>query len=269
MGTEGGMARDRSALERALDETLAGLPAGDGGAAREGVDWEWLGTGLKLGLERPEQARYLLELIADRDRDRGPAVDLAAEGRDGTPAIPVLSSVLARSAAMPPFERAEAGPVVTFGWASGLTPGEILAVGQVVIEMLAAGAPPDTGRGFGVAWDDGVRIPRRERDAMLREFTDLEIAVASVLAGRDLRADEPPPPPSGLGGLFSQLVSPRDRGQSQAAEAINRSGEPGRRGLVALWNAWVAMRYRALIPSPVFELLVRPWVTVVGPLPEP
>ena len=31
----------------------------------------------------------------------------------------------------------------------------------------------------------------------------------------------------------------------------------------------MAMRYRALIPPPTFELLVRPWVTVVGPLPEP
>ena len=30
----------------------------------------------------------------------------------------------------------------------------------------------------------------------------------------------------------------------------------------------MAMRYRGLIPSPTFELLVKPWVTVVGPLPE-
>ena len=28
------------------------------------------------------------------------------------------------------------------------------------------------------------------------------------------------------------------------------------------------MRYRGLIPAPTFELLVQPWVTVVGPLPE-
>jgi hypothetical protein len=29
------------------------------------------------------------------------------------------------------------------------------------------------------------------------------------------------------------------------------------------------MRYRTLIPRPTFVLLVHPWVTVVGPLPEP
>jgi hypothetical protein len=104
---------------------------------------------------------------------------------------------------------------------------------------------------------------------MFREFADLEISVGSVLIGRDLRAEEPKPPSRGLGGLFDHLVLPKGRLDSQAGEAINRSGDPGRRGLVALWNAWVAMRYRAIIPAPTFELLVRPWVSVVGPLPEP
>ena len=42
----------------------------------------------------------------------------------------------------------------------------------------------------------------------------------------------------------------------------------GRRGLVALWNVWMAMRYRTLIPQPTFDQLVHPWVTVVGPLPD-
>jgi hypothetical protein len=37
---------------------------------------------------------------------------------------------------------------------------------------------------------------------------------------------------------------------------------------VALWNAWVAVRYRTSIPQGTFDLLVKPWVTVVGPLPE-
>jgi hypothetical protein len=31
----------------------------------------------------------------------------------------------------------------------------------------------------------------------------------------------------------------------------------------------MAMRYRELIPAPMFELLVHPWVTVIGRLPEP
>jgi hypothetical protein len=104
---------------------------------------------------------------------------------------------------------------------------------------------------------------------MFREFADLEISVGSVLIGRDLRAQEPTPPSPGLGGLLDHLVLPKGRLDSRAGEAINRSGDPGRRGLVALWNAWVAMRYRAIIPAPTFELLVRPWVSVVGPLPEP
>jgi hypothetical protein len=183
--------------------------------------------------------------------------------------VPVASLLLARSAAMPAAERAEVGPEVVFGWAAGLTPGEILALGRVVGEMLASGAPQDVGRGFGIVWDAGVRIPRKERDAMLREFADLEIAAGSVLAGRDLRAEDVAPPSRGIGALFDQLVLPKNRLETQAGEAITRAGDPGRRGLVALWNAWVAMRYRALIPAQTFELLVRPWVSVVGSLPEP
>jgi hypothetical protein len=183
--------------------------------------------------------------------------------------VPVASLVLARSAALPAPERAAVGPEVVFGWATGLTPGQILALGRAVTQMVAAGATLDVGRAFGIAWDARVRIPRQEREAMLREFADLEISVGSVLMGRDLRAEEPPTPSRGLGALFDQLVVPRNRLESLAGEAINRSGDPGRRGLVALWNAWVAMRYRALIPAPTFELLVRPWVSVVGPLPEP
>jgi hypothetical protein len=280
MRTEGGdTARDRSALERALDEALAEHPGMDHDAAPGGTDLRWLGIGLRLGVARPAQARHLLEMIEGDDARRvgaaqGAAADVALAGDPDTAhaarsAVPVASLVLARSAAMPPSERAEVGPEVVFGWATRLAPGEILALGRVVTEMMAAGAPPEVGRGFGLAWDAGVRIPRKERDAMLREFADLEISVGSVLVGRDLRAEEPTPPSRGLGALFDQLVLPKNRLESQAGEVINRSGDPGRRGLVALWNAWVAMRYRAIIPAPTFELLVRPWVSVVGPLPEP
>jgi hypothetical protein len=277
---DGDTASDRSALERALDEALATLADTDRGAAPEVADLRWLGVGLRLGVEQPAQARHLLELIEGEDAGGTGAAPGAAEdvtpGRDPdageaprSAVVPVASLVLARSAAMPPAERAEVGPEVVFGWATGLAPGEILALGRVVAEMVAAGAPPDVGRGFGLAWDARVRIPRKERDAMLREFADLEISVGSVLVGRDLRAEEPAPPSRGLGAMFDQLVLPKNRLESQAGEVINRSGDPGRRGLVALWNAWVAMRYRAIIPAPTFELLVHPWVSVVGPLPEP
>ena len=49
---------------------------------------------------------------------------------------------------------------------------------------------------------------------------------------------------------------------------IEAAGRPAQMGLVALWNVWAAMRYRASIPQGTFEMLVKPWITVVGPLPE-
>jgi hypothetical protein len=91
--------------------------------------------------------------------------------------------------------------------------------------------------------------------------------VAEVLTGRDLRSVEAAPRPHGL-GAFAQLFAPRTQGPSAVAAAIDAAGDPGRRGLVALWNAWMAMRYRSAMPAPTFELLVRPWVTVVGRLPD-
>jgi hypothetical protein len=160
-------------------------------------------------------------------------------------------------------------PDVVLGWVAGLTPAEIVSLGRVVGDMLAAGSPANLGRGFGLAWDDGVRLPRRERTAMFREFAELQVSVGGVLAGHELRTGEPAPQPGGIGAIFGMLV-PRVRPEeSQAAAAVAAKGEAGRRGLVALWNVWVAMRYRSSIPRPLFELLVRPWVTVVGALPEP
>ena len=70
-----------------------------------------------------------------------------------------------------------------------------------------------------------------------------------------------------VGGLAC-LFSPRAQGPSAVAAAIEAAGDPGRYGLVALWNAWMAMRYRSAMPAATFELLVRPWVTVVGRLPD-
>lgn len=284
MQTDGGdTARAAQALELALDEALAELPAGDRGAAPEDVDYHWLRVGMWLGLERPESARHLLDLIGALDSDlaaqravgagdAAPAGGRGDGGPEGSGQVPLLSSLLVRSAAMSGPDRADAGPEVTFGWAGRLTRGQILTLGRTALEMLAAGDPPDIGRGFGLAWDGGVRIPRHELDAMFREFTELELTAASVLVGRDLRtggsAPRPASRPQGLGGLLGQLV-PRGRPEeSEAAAAIEASGEPGRKGLVALWNVWVANRYRTLIPQATFELLVHPWVTVVGPLPE-
>ena len=268
----------RDALDEALDEALAALPDEERGDAREPADYRWLAIGMRLGLDRPEQARHLLEMIATPEAARtapaaGDEAGGAGSGRPstggpgGSTGVPAASSLLARAAAMPPSDRANMGPEVTFGWAAGLTQREIRALGQVVQEMLTAGAPQDIGRGFGLAWNDGVKLPREELDAMFREFTELEITVGGVLAGRDLRVGEPAPR-RGLGALLNPLLARGLPGQAEAGAAMESSGEPGRRGLVALWNAWVAMQYRARIPAPTFELLVRPWVTVVGPLPE-
>ena len=252
---------DEPSLDAAIDDALAGLPDQDRAAARTPTDVHWLGIGIRLGLERPDEARQLLAMI---DAAAGtPAVEPPVDST----AVPVRSALLARDAAVPFAERASIGPNAMFGWAAMLTRGEVQLLGRVVHEMVATGAPADIGRGFGLAWDAGVRLPRRELDQLFREFTELEMTVASVLAGRDLRLE--PSLGSDRGGLLGQLIPRRRPGDAQAAAALESSGEPGKLGLVATWNAWIAMRYRGLIPAPTFELLVQPWVTVVGPLPEP
>jgi hypothetical protein len=243
------------------------------------VDARWVAIGMRLGLERPERARTLLKMMGAREAARpvpgeteagtaGGGGSRAADEPPGPASIPVASALLARAAALPPDALASAGPDVAFGWVARLSPGEILRLGQVVGEMLAAGSPPDLGRGFGITWSAGVRVPRDELEKMLADFAELEITVGGLLAGRELRTGQPADKPQGIAAWLGDWI-PRTRPEeTQAAAAIERSGESARRGLVALWNIWMAMRYRARIPQPTFELMVQPWVTVVGPLPE-
>jgi hypothetical protein len=274
---DGERVRDQQALVAAIDEALAGFPDEDRAATREAVDERWLGIGIRLAMERPDQARGLLAMIAASEaegasRPDAAAADVASGAISSTESvegpIPVPSSLLARAAALPASQGASIGPDMTFGWAASLTPGQILMLGRVVGDMLAAGSPPDIEWGFGLTWDAGVRLPRNEAQALFGEFRELEVTVGGVLSGRDLRATEPPPRPQGLAGLLGAW-GPRTRpGESQAAAAVDASGEPARRGLLALWNVWMAMRYRKLISRPTFDLLVQPWETVVGPLPE-
>ena len=268
---------DRSpALEEALAQALASVHDRGSAPAPDTADYRWLGIGLRLGLERPGHARHLLELIAAAGEPQAaiPEGDLggaAADPGDAAPApeddAPAASRFLARSAALPASERAAVGPAVVFGWAAELTPAQVLRIGAVVGGMLAEGAPADVGRGFGLAWDGGVRIPGPERDHLFEDFTQLEVTVAEVLTGRRLRSVEAAPRAHGF-GAFAQLFGPRAQGPSAVTAAIEAAGDPGRYGLVALWNAWMAMRYRSAMPAPTFELLVRPWVRVVGPLPD-
>ena len=262
--------RQHQALDTALRDAIADLGSAGDDVVPQAADYRWLAVGLQLGLQRPGTARRLLDLIGGPDAVRAPSP--GGDPGDATSvgdASPVLSALLARAAALPSSERAGLGPAVTFGWAARLTRGQVLALGHAVEDMLAAGAPADIGRGFGLTWDAGVRLPHGDRDAMFREFTALEITVGGVLAGRDLRAEEAAQRPSGLGGLFDQWVTRARPEDTAAATALEGSGERGRRGLVALWNVWVVMRYRSLIPEATFALLTRPWVTVVGPLPAP
>jgi len=190
----------------------------------------------------------------------------APTGADQVP-VPARSSLLARSAKLPLSERASLGPDQVFGWVAATAPAEILLVGRVLHEMLRSGSPPEVGRAFGIAWNGGVRLPRRDQEAMIGEFADLEVTVGSVLAGRDLRAIRTAPK-RGLAALFDFFPSRTRESDTQAFSAIELAGEPARLGLIALWNAWIAVRYRELIPRATFDMLVRPWVTVVGPLPE-
>jgi hypothetical protein len=180
---------------------------------------------------------------------------------------PATSLFLARSAAFSSAERKALGPDVTYGWATELSAAQVLRIGRVVSDMLADGAPANIGRGFGLAWDGGARLPRHERDALFSEFTELQVEVAGVLVGRNLRTAETGGRQRGFGAV-AQLFGSRSGGPSPTTAAIEAAGEPGQRGLVALWNTWAAMRFRAAIPDATFELLTRPWVTVVGPLPD-
>jgi hypothetical protein len=261
---EGQMDKDGGDTTASAD-ALAGMSEPGDVPEPETEGFRWLGIGVRLGLERPDAARRLLGLIEARDPDVVEASSADPIAPD--PAVPVLSALLARSAGLPPGEMATLGPDVVFGWASELTSAQVLRVGRVLMDMLAAGAPADAARGFGLAWDGGAKIPRHERDTMFSEFTDLELTVASVFAGRDLRPLAPAPKPRL--GVLAVMLGNRNAGQSAAAAALDGAGEPARRALVALWNAWVAMRYRTVVPAATFELLTRPWVTVVGALPEP
>ncbi len=279
MATEGDEhGGDARAARATLDEALARLPQEDRAGVADRVVDRIVGIGLQIGLTRPREAARLLELIEAGELDRadpgartssgsGPGGGAPSEAPVASGSIPVGSTLLARAASSSVAEL-ERDPGSRFGWAARLTRAEVLALGQVVDEMLARGVPPNIARGFGLAWDAGVSLPRGERRGLFAQFADLEITVGGVLVGRDLRAAGTARP-TGLEGLVSSWFSRPRVGDVRASAAIGLAGETAKRSLVALWNAWIAMRYRDLIPRPTFELLVEPWVTAIGPLPEP
>jgi hypothetical protein len=254
------------------------------------ADQHWLAVGLRMGLEQPDDARRLLARIerpwqgavatgASVSAETLAAVETPASAGEPDagepdadephhPDVVATSMLLVRSAHMSAAQIGELGPDIVWGWVARLAPSEISLIGRVVQQMLDEGATPNAGRGFGIAWTDGVHIPAAGLDGMFREFVDLEMAVASIFAGRDLRLTTPTPESKGLAGMLHGWLGRPDPSSAEVGNVIERAGKPAQMGLVALWNAWVGIRYRESIPDATFEMLVRPWTTVVGPLPS-
>jgi len=260
---------DPDALDLAVHEALAELGEPTSDKPLDAAGTRWLRVGLRIGLGRPALAGRLLELTAPRPGDAGDTGDIRDVGDEAPAAAPpAVSSLLARSAAMSPAQRREVGVDVVFGWATQLRSAEVLALGRAVQAQLASGSTSDLGKAYGIAWDDGIRIPVDEREALMGDFVALQEAVGSALAGRDLREAVPAPAP-GIMGAVDRWVRGARPERSPAASMVEQHGDLGRLGLIAAWNAWAALRYRAHMPARTFQLLVQPWIAVVGPLDAP
>ncbi len=257
----------------------------------EPADRYWLRMGLSLGAEQPEQAGMLLgqlEAAAGVSRaaapgsDRGsgfPPPDLDVEATPGgsddaqaDPAddeVPLCSMLLARSAALPAADTESFDAEAVFGWAARVTRDEVLRMGGVVESMLAEGLTSDLAKGFAITWRAGLKLPGADFTFLFRAFTELEMTVGGVLGGYDIRIDSRAPKQGWFNSVFGPLVSRRDSRAAEAGGIVERAGKPGQQGLIAMWNVWAALRFREHVPATLFEQLVRPWVTVVGRLPEP
>jgi hypothetical protein len=77
MESDGGWRRYGTALTSAMSEVLEELPEDVRAHALETADY-WLSVGIVLGLERPHQARQLLELIEADEAERALLVEDAA-----------------------------------------------------------------------------------------------------------------------------------------------------------------------------------------------
>jgi hypothetical protein len=77
MESDGGWRRYGTALTSAMSEVLEERPEDVRAHALETADY-WLSVGIVLGLERPHQARQLLELIEADEAERALLVEDAA-----------------------------------------------------------------------------------------------------------------------------------------------------------------------------------------------
>jgi hypothetical protein len=255
------------------------MTTGDGDdAILAQADQHWLAVGLRMGLEQPDDARRLLARIerpwqppvADSAGGAGddPADEGGAPGHPGHPDLPATSMLLVRSATMPADQQAEVGPDIVWGWAARLSPAEVTLLGRVVQQMLDEGAPANAGRGFGIAWTEGVKLPVAALDLMFKQFVELETTVASVIAGRDIRAAAAASGTKSIGDMLGGWFGRPNSSSSATGAVIEGAGRPAQLGLVAMWNTWIGVRFRSSIPQPTFELLVKPWTTVIGSLPD-
>lgn len=262
-------------LAEAMAELRGEFPAG----ADEGDDRYWLRVGLAVGLGRPGHGRLLLDRLegaaageagapGEADEAGAPGAAAAAdESAEGPDAVPLLSRLLARAAVLPLDTPAD----TAFGWASRLTAGQVAALGHAVERRIAAGAPRDLARGFGLAWTGGVRLPPDELNGLFVRFTELEVAVASVLSGHDVREAASRARPSLSDTIQSWFMPRAGADTGQAGAILDEHGAPAQHGLIAAWNAWAAVRYRAALPDATFDQLTGPWAEAVGaiPLAEP
>ncbi len=227
--------------------------------------------GLRLGPRDPDAThRPLRKRGAAEDE---PAAPTAGSGTSGGPAgtpgvVTERSRLLAASAG-----RAAAGhdgrtPAERFAWAAMLTRAEVLAMGAALRAMLAAGAPTDLERGFGVAWRAGLTLPGRTFRQLFAEFAELEITVAGALAGYDLRSRAEPRRAGRLDALLGRLAPGGGSLDAAAGAIVAHGGGGARLGVVAAWNAWAALLYRPVVPADLFDLLTRPWVAIAGPVPD-
>jgi hypothetical protein len=239
------------------------------------ADQHWLAVGLRMGLEQPDDARRILARIERPWQTPGPAPagSAAAVAQPepapvpGHPDVTATSMLLVRSATMPADQQAEVGSEIVWGWAARLSPAEVTLLGRMVQQMLDEGASPNVARGFGIAWTEGVKLPISALDPMFKQFVELEHTVASVIAGRDIQASSAAGPKS-IGDMFGGWFGRPSAASAQMGAVIEGAGRPAQLGIVAMWNAWVGVRFRASIPQQTYELLVKPWTTVIGALPE-
>jgi branched-chain amino acid aminotransferase len=179
------------------------------------------------------------------------------------------SRLLVRSALLGRERARELGPEQVWGWAAGLTKDQIIWLGRVVAEVARTAAVPNVERAFGVAWDQGVHLPWPDREGYVGEFAELGVTIGSDLAGRDLRADDVPQRSRGWRALLDFRFSRTRPSEERAFSAIDAAGREAGLGVIACWNVWMAARYRSELDPNLFELLTRPWRTVIGDLPQP